>query len=71
MLRPMQEPQQSFDEDRAAALDILLLLADAEARWHHHERALHLLIQAEDAGCALSAEYRMKRHFWDAALAEA
>jgi pentatricopeptide repeat protein len=56
------------DDDHAAALDILLLLADAEARWKQYERALDLLREAEDAGCVLSPQYRMKRHFWDAAL---
>lgn len=57
------------DDDHAAALDILLLLADAEARWNQHERALELLDEAEDAGCVLTPEYRLKRHLWDAALA--
>jgi FixJ family two-component response regulator len=56
------------DDDRAAALDILLLLADAEARWKQYERALDLLREAEDAGCVLPPHYRMKRHFWDAAI---
>jgi hypothetical protein len=65
----MHEPLPRIDDDRAAALDILLLLADAEARWKHYERALDLLFEAEDAGCVLSPEYRMKRHSWDAALA--
>ncbi|HEX4720721.1 MAG TPA: hypothetical protein VH300_19525 [Thermoleophilaceae bacterium] len=65
----MQEPQPHFDQDRAAALDILLVLADAEARWRDYERALDLLNEAENAGCILSPEYRMKRHFWDAELA--
>ena len=64
----MHEHQLLIDDDRAAALDILLVLADAEARWKHYERALDLLIDAEDAGCTLSPEYRMKRHSWDAAL---
>jgi hypothetical protein len=64
----MQEHQLRIDHDRAAALDILLLLADAEARWKQYERALDLLLEAEDAGCVLSPEYRMKRHSWDAAL---
>jgi hypothetical protein len=64
----MQEHQPLIDDDRAAALDILLLLADAEARWRQYERALDLLLEAEDAGCVLSPEYRMKRHSWDAAL---
>jgi hypothetical protein len=67
----MQEHQLRIDHDRAAALDILLLLADAEARWKEYERALDLLIEAEDAGCVLTPEYRMKRHSWDAALGRA
>jgi hypothetical protein len=71
MLRPMQEHQLRIDEDRAAALDILLLLADAEARWNHFERALDLLIEAEDAGCILPPAYRMKRHSWGEALGRA
>jgi len=65
----MQEPQLGIDHEREAALDILLLLADAEARWHEYGRALDLLLTAEDAGCILSPEYRMKRHDWDRALA--
>jgi hypothetical protein len=64
----MHEPMPRTDDERAAALDILLLLADAEARWKQYERALDLLLTAEDAGCVLSSEYRMKRHTWDAAL---
>lgn len=71
MLRAMQEHQAVIDDDRAAALDILLVLADAEARWGQYERALDLLFDAEDAGCVLSPEYRMKRHSWDAMLAKA
>jgi hypothetical protein len=69
MLRAMREHQLGMDEDRAAALDILLLLADAGARWGELERALDLLNEAEAAGYVLSPEYRMKRHLWDAALA--
>lgn len=65
----MQEHQLRTDNDHAAALDILLLLADAEARWRDYERALDLLLAAEDAGCVLTPEYRMKRQSWDAALA--
>jgi hypothetical protein len=65
----MHEHEPEADYDRVAALDILLLLADAEARWRQYERALDLLIEAENAGCVLSPEYRMKRHSWDAALA--
>jgi hypothetical protein len=71
MLPAMHEHEPQTDHDKAAALDILLVLADAEARWHQYERALDLLNDAEDAGCILSPEYRMKRHSWDAALASA
>ena len=69
MLRLMQEQLARIDDDRAAAFDILLLLADAEARWKDHHRALELLGEAEDAGCVLTPEYQLKRHVWDAALA--
>jgi hypothetical protein len=71
MLRAMNEAWLRIDNDREAALDILLLLADAEARWQQFERALDLLIEAEDAGCVLSREYQMKRLLWDRALASA
>jgi hypothetical protein len=67
----MHEHQLTIEDDRDAALDIILLLADAEARWHQYERALDLLIEAEVAGCVLSPEYRMKRYSWDKALARA
>jgi hypothetical protein len=70
MLRAMQEHLPQIEDDWTAALDILLVLADAEARWRNFERALDLLCEAEDAGCLLSPEYRMTRHLWDAALAE-
>ena len=69
MLRGMQEHLLQIEDDRAAALDILLLLADDEAGWNEHGRALALLDEAEHAGCVLSPEYRLKRHLWDAALA--
>jgi pentatricopeptide repeat protein len=69
MLRPMHEQLLRIENDRAAALDILLVLADAEARWNDYERALDLLNEAEDAGCVLTPEYELKRHTWDAALA--
>ena len=68
MLCAMHERQPRVEEDRSAALDILLLLADAEARWKDYGRALDLLLEAEVAGCVLSPEYRMKRQSWDAAL---
>lgn len=65
----MHEPMRRVDLEHSAALDILLLLADAEARWNNHARALDLLTEAEQAGCRLSAEYQLKRRAWDAVLA--
>src|SRR3954452_18377931 len=69
MLRAMHEHLLRIDNERAAALDILLLLADAEARWSDYARAIDLLDQAEDAGCILTPEYQIKRSAWDSALA--
>ena len=65
----MHEHQLRIDEDRSAALDILLLLADGEARSDQPKRALGLLNDAEDAGCVLPREYEIKRLLWGAALA--
>ena len=68
MLPPMHEPKLQVDADREAALEILLLLADGQARERAYKRGLELLRQAEHAGETLSPEYRMKRRLWDAAL---
>jgi hypothetical protein len=38
----MHEHQLRIDQDHAAALDILLLLADAGARWREYDHALDL-----------------------------
>jgi hypothetical protein len=64
----MHEPKLHVDADREAALEILLLLADGQAREHEYKRALDLLSQVEYAGEPLTPEYRMKRRLWDAAL---
>lgn len=61
----MHEHQTRIDDDHAAALDVLLLLADAGARWNEYEHALDMLDHAEDAGCALTPEYEMKRREWE------
>ena len=54
-------------DDHAAALDILLLLADARARGREYGRALDLLGEAEAAGAGLPAEYLLKRRQWECA----
>ena len=50
--------------DRAAALEILLLMADADARWSEYDRALDLLDEVEHLVGRLPAEYEMKRNRW-------
>lgn len=52
------------DSDREAALDILLLLADARASARQYRRALDLLTEAELAGGRLPLEYEVKRLAW-------
>jgi hypothetical protein len=61
----MHEHKLRIEADHAAALDILLLLADAGARWNEYEHALDLLDQAEDAAGGLSPEYALKRRDWE------
>lgn len=65
MLRTMQEHQLRVDEDHAAALEIVLLLADAGARWQEYEHALDLLEVAEHASGGLAPEYILKRRRWE------
>jgi hypothetical protein len=61
----MHEHQLRIDEDHAAALDILLLLADAGARWDEYDHALDLLDRVEYAAGGLSPEYALKRASWE------
>jgi hypothetical protein len=61
----MHEHQLRIDEDHAAALDILLLLADAGARWDEYDHALDLLDRVEHAVGGLSPEYALKRASWE------
>jgi hypothetical protein len=61
----MHQHRQRIDEDHAAALDILLLLADAGARWKEYDHALDLLDEAEAAAGGLSPEYALKRVNWE------
>jgi hypothetical protein len=61
----MHEHKLRVDADRAAALDILLLLADAGARWREYDHALDLLDEAEAAAGCLSPEYELKRVSWE------
>jgi hypothetical protein len=60
----MHQPKISVDNDRGAAVDILLLIADSRAGGREYDRALDLLAHAEDAAGPLSPEYELKRHVW-------
>ena len=60
----MHAHAQEIAADRAAAIDILLLMADADAGWTDYDRALDLLDEAEHAAGPLPAEYEMKRIRW-------
>ena len=61
----MHNHRERVDEDHAAALDILLLLADAGARWNEYDHALNLLDEAEAAAGSLPPEYELKRVNWE------
>jgi hypothetical protein len=50
--------------DKAAAIEILLLLADADAHWSEYDRALGMLDEVEHAVGRIPAEYEMKRLRW-------
>jgi hypothetical protein len=60
----MHAHAQEIAADRAAAIDILLVMADADAGWSEYDRALDLLDEAEHAAGPLPAQYAMKRIRW-------
>jgi hypothetical protein len=51
-------------EEKQAAYDVLLLLADADARWWDYGNAVRLLDHAAGAGGGLPLEYEFKRARW-------
>jgi hypothetical protein len=55
MLRPRESQ---------AAVDVLLLMADADARWWDYDSAVRLLDHAPDAAGELPLEYQLKRDRW-------
>jgi hypothetical protein len=57
------EPIQ-LDEGRQAALEVMLLMADADARWWNYEGAVALLDSAAAAVGDLPADYELKRARW-------
>ena len=57
------EPIQ-LDEGHRAALEVMLLMADADARWWDYEGAVALLDSAAAAVGGLPADYELKRARW-------
>jgi hypothetical protein len=51
-------------EEQQAAFDVLLLMADADARWWDYGNAVRLLDHAEEAAGELPLEYQLKRDRW-------
>ena len=51
-------------DDKHAAYEVLLLLADADARWWDYGNAVRLLDHAAEAGPGLPSEYEFKRARW-------
>jgi hypothetical protein len=51
-------------DDKQAAYEVLLLLADADARWWDYGKAVRLLDHAAEAGGGLPPEYEFKRARW-------
>ena len=51
-------------QDRQAAFDVLLLMADADARWWDYDSAVRLLDHAQEAAGELPLEYQLKRDRW-------
>jgi hypothetical protein len=50
--------------EREAAIEVLLLLADADARWWDYASAVRLLHAAAEAAGELPMEYELKRARW-------
>lgn len=52
-------------DEKHAAYEVLLLLADADARWWDYSGAVRLLDHAAEAGDGLPLEYQFKRARWE------
>jgi hypothetical protein len=52
------------DPGRQAAIEVLLLMADADARWGDYRHAVSLLDSVEEIVGELPVEYAIKRQRW-------
>jgi hypothetical protein len=57
-------PHHWDDPGRQAAVEVLLLMADADARWGEYRDAVSLLESVEEIVGELPAEYEVKRRRW-------
>jgi hypothetical protein len=64
MFRVREDADMTQVEDKHAAYEVLLLLADADARWWDYGSAVRLLDHAAEAGGGLPPEYEFKRARW-------
>jgi hypothetical protein len=60
----MESAAKSLSSGHQAALDVLLLLAEGDARSRDYRGAVQLLDHAAEAGHGLPIEYQLKRHRW-------
>ena len=60
----MGSAAKSLSSGHQAALDVLLLLAEGDARTLDYGGAVRLLDHAAEAGHGLPIEYQLKRHRW-------
>lgn len=53
-----------LSDSRRAALEVMLLMAEADARWWDYEGAVNLLDAAARSAGGLPPEYELKRARW-------
>jgi hypothetical protein len=53
-----------LSESRRAALEVMLLLAEADARWWNYQGAVDLIDAAARSAGGLPPEYELKRARW-------
>ena len=58
------DPAMSRPQERQAAFEVLLLMADADARGWDYENAVRLVDHAQEAAGELPLEYQLKRDRW-------
>ena len=60
----LEDPDQAEETSCHAALEVMLLLAEADARWGDYRSAVRVLDMATRAVRELPSEYGVKRERW-------